>query len=95
MGSIVAPTRFVPSGMPAVALLKTSVKVEPLNETKSAGLTVIVVPPGAGKLTVTSKESSRSPERSRPIASILVPSGIPKLAPEKASTDEKRPVEEM
>jgi len=24
-GSIVAPTRFVPSGMPAVALLKTSV----------------------------------------------------------------------
>jgi len=44
-----------------------------LNETKSAGLTVIVPPPDAGKGMVTSKESSRSPDSFIPIASILVP----------------------
>jgi hypothetical protein len=65
-----------------------------LNETKSAGLTVIVPNPDFGTITVTSNESSRFPEPSIPIASILVPSGTPLLEPPWKSSDaEKKPVD--
>ena len=81
LGSIVAPSRFVPSGMPAVALLKTSVYADPLNETKSAGLTVMLPPPDFGTTIVTSNESSRSPEVSIPSASMREPSEIVQRRP--------------
>jgi hypothetical protein len=95
LGSIVAPSRFVPSGMPAPALSKTSEYVAPLNETKSAGLTVSLPPPfpNLGTLMVTSKESSRFPEPSIPRASILVPSETPLVAPVKKSDGEKKLVD--